>query len=158
MSEMEDSEMVTVQDLLVDSEDKKPSEASVKEQEETADASVEQKSNENGQTSIADDDHTVTLATDVPMSDTQALPNEKNDTDENINQQAGEEKTDGDDGGCVQNQPQTATPSTPRRHATPKAKQDSAAKSKNVWTDIKVIETAIQMLGILDVDVVFVME
>jgi hypothetical protein len=158
MSEMEDSEMVTVQDLLVDSEDKKPSEASVKEQEETADASVEHKSNENGQTSVADDDHTVTLATDVPMSDTQALPNEKNDTDENINQQAGEEKTDGDDGGCVQNQPQTATPSTPRRHATPKAKQDSAAKSKNVWTDIKVIETAIQMLGILDVDVVFVME
>ncbi|XP_024451116.1 AT-rich interactive domain-containing protein 5 isoform X4 [Populus trichocarpa] len=140
MSEMEDSEMVTVQDLLVDSEDKKPSEASVKEQEETADASVEQKSNENGQTSVADDDHTVTLASDVPMSDTQALPNEKNDTDENINQQAGEEKTDGDDGGCVQNQPQTATPSTPRRHATPKAKQDSAAKSKNVWTDIKMGE------------------
>ncbi|XP_011034790.1 PREDICTED: AT-rich interactive domain-containing protein 5-like [Populus euphratica] len=140
MSEMEDSEMVTVQDLLVDSEAKKPSEASVKEQEETADASVEKKSNENGQASVADDDHTVTLATDVPMSDTQALPNEKNDTDENINQQAGEEKTDGDDGGCVQNQPQTATPSTPRRHATPKSKHDSAAKSKNVWTDIKMGE------------------
>ncbi|KAJ6939943.1 hypothetical protein NC651_006182 [Populus alba x Populus x berolinensis] len=140
MSEMEDSEMATVQDLLVDSEAKKPSEASVKEQDETADASVEQKSNENGQTPVADDDHTVTLATDVPMSDTQALPDEKNDTDENINQQAGEEKTDGDDGGCVQNQPQTATPSTPRRHATPKAKHDSAAKSKNVWTDIKMGE------------------
>ncbi|KAJ6953240.1 AT-rich interactive domain-containing protein 5-like isoform X1 [Populus alba x Populus x berolinensis] len=140
MSEMEDSEMATVQDLLVDSEAKKPSEASVKELDETADASVEQKSNENGQTPVADDDHTVTLATDVPMSDTQALPDEKNDTDENINQQAGEEKTDGDDGGCVQNQPQTATPSTPRRHATPKAKHDSAAKSKNVWTDIKMGE------------------
>ena len=155
---MEDSEMATVKDLLVDPEAKKPSEVSVEEQEETADASVEQKSNKNGQTSVADDDHTVTLATDVPMSDTQALPGEKNATDENINQQVGEEKTDGDDGGCVQNHPQTSTPSTPRRHATPKAKHDNAAKSKNVWTDIKVIEAGIQMFGILEVDVVFVME
>ena len=155
---MEDSEMATVKDLLVDPEAKKPSEVSVEEQEETADASVEQKSNKNGQTSVADDDHTVTLATDVPMSDTQALPNEKNATDENINQQVGEEKTDGDDGGCVQNHPQTSTPSTPRRHATPKAKDDNAAKSKNVWTDIKVIEAGIQMFGILEVDVVFVMK
>ncbi|KAJ6336490.1 hypothetical protein OIU78_012980 [Salix suchowensis] len=137
---MEDSEMATVKDLLVDPEAKKPSEVSVEEQEETADASVEQESNKNGQTSVADDDHTVTLATDVPMSDTQALPDEKNATDENINQQVGEEKTDGDDGGCVQNHPQTSTPSTPRRHATPKAKDDNAAKSKNVWTDIKMGE------------------
>jgi hypothetical protein len=140
-SEMEDSEMVAVQDLLGDSDANKPSDATVKEQEETADVSEDQEPNENRQASVADDDNTVSLATDVPMTDTPALPDDgKTATDENINRRVVEEKTDGDDGSSVQNQPQTATPSTQRRCSTPRTKLDSAAKSKNVWTDMKVIE------------------
>ncbi|KAH8509795.1 hypothetical protein H0E87_011520 [Populus deltoides] len=139
---MEDSEMVAVQDLLGDSDANKPSDATVKEQEETADVSEDQEPNENRQASVADDDNTVSLATDVPMTDTPALPDDgKTATDENINRRVVEEKTDGDDGSSVQNQPQTATPSTQRRCSTPRTKLDSAAKSKNVWTDMKMGET-----------------
>lgn len=77
----------------------------------------------------------------LAMTDTTALPDDgKTATDENINRRVVEEKTDGDDGSSVQNQPQTATPSTQRRCSTPRTKLDSAAKSKNVWTDMKVIE------------------
>ncbi|KAL9395269.1 hypothetical protein Peur_014554 [Populus x canadensis] len=139
---MEDSEMVAVQDLPGDSDANKPSDATVKEQEETADVSEDQELNENRQASVADDDSTVSLATDVPMTDTPALPDDgKTATDENINRRVVEEKTDGDDGSSVQNQPQTATPSTQRRCSTPRTKLDSAAKSKNVWTDMKMGET-----------------
>ncbi|XP_011041148.1 PREDICTED: AT-rich interactive domain-containing protein 6 isoform X6 [Populus euphratica] len=139
---MEDSEMVAVQDLPGDSDANKPSDATVKEQEETADVSEDQEPNENRQASVADDDITVSSATDVPMTDTPALPDDgKTATDENINRRVVEEKTDGDGGSCVQNQPQTATPSTQRRCSTPRTKLYSAAKSKNVWTDIKMGET-----------------
>ncbi|KAJ6921118.1 AT-rich interactive domain-containing protein 6 isoform X2 [Populus alba x Populus x berolinensis] len=133
---MEDSEMVAVQDLPGDSDANKPSDATVKEQEETADVSEDQEPNENRQALVADDDNTASLATDVPMTDTPALPDDgKTATDENINRRVVEEKTDGDDGSSVQNQPQTATPSTQIKEL------DSAAKSKNVWTDIKTGET-----------------
>ncbi|KAG6774865.1 hypothetical protein POTOM_022243 [Populus tomentosa] len=139
---MEDSEIVAVQDLPGDSDANKPSDATVKEQEETADVSEDQEPNENRQASVADDDNTVSLATAVPMTDTPALPDDgKTATDENINRRVVEEKTDGDDGSSVQNQPQTATPSTQRRCSTSRTKLDSAAKSKNVWTDIKMGET-----------------
>ncbi|KAI5590297.1 hypothetical protein BDE02_05G219500 [Populus trichocarpa] len=78
----------------------------------------------------------------LAMTDTTALPDDgKTATDENINRRVVEEKTDGDDGSSVQNQPQTATPSTQRRCSTPRTKLDSAAKSKNVWTDMKMGET-----------------
>ncbi|KAJ6351919.1 hypothetical protein OIU76_001185 [Salix suchowensis] len=138
---MEDSEMAAVQDLPGDSDVNKPSDATVEEQEETADVSEDQKPNENRQASVADDDHTVSLATDVPMIDTPALPDDgKMATVENINLRVVEEKTDGDDGSCVQNQPQTATPSTQRRCSTPRTKHDSATKAKNAWTDIKMGE------------------
>ncbi|CAK7345961.1 unnamed protein product [Dovyalis caffra] len=143
---MEDGEMAAVQqDLLGDSDANKPIDAAVKEEavkeeEETADASEDQKPNENGQISVADDDKTVTLASDVPMTDTPALPDEKTAADQNTNQQVAEEKTDGDDGSHVQNQPQTATPSTPRRYSSPRTKHDNAAKPKNIWTDIKMGE------------------
>ncbi|KAJ6930831.1 AT-rich interactive domain-containing protein 6-like isoform X2 [Populus alba x Populus x berolinensis] len=139
---MEDSEIVAVQDLPGDSDANKPSDATVKEQEETADVSEDQEPNENRQASVADDDNTVSLATDVPMTDTPALPDDgKTATDENINRRVVEEKTDGDDGSSVQNQPQTATPSTQRRCSSSRTKLDGAAKSKNVWTDIKMGET-----------------
>ena len=138
---MQDSEMAAVQGLPGDSDVTKPSDATVEEQEETADVSEDQKPNENRQAPVADDDNTVSLATDVPMIDTPALPDDrKMDTVENINLRVVEEKTDGDDGSCVQNQPQTATPSTQRRCSTPRTKHDSATKAKNAWTDIKVIE------------------
>ncbi|KAB5557814.1 hypothetical protein DKX38_008723 [Salix brachista] len=138
---MEDSEMAAVQDLPGDSDVNKPSDATVEEQEETADVSEDQKPNENRQASVADDDNTVSLATDVPMIDTPALPDDgKMATVENINLRVVEEKTDGDDGSCVQNQPQTATPSTQRRCSTPRTKHDSATKAKNAWTDIKMGE------------------
>ncbi|KAJ6931854.1 hypothetical protein NC652_015133 [Populus alba x Populus x berolinensis] len=76
------------------------------------------------------------------MTDTPALPDDgKTATDENINRRVVEEKTDGDDGSSVQNQPQTATPSTQRRCSSSRTKLDGAAKSKNVWTDIKMGET-----------------
>ncbi|KAG6776720.1 hypothetical protein POTOM_020248 [Populus tomentosa] len=139
---MEDSEIVAVQDLPGDSDANKPSDATVKEQEETADVSEDQEPNENRQVSVADDDNTVSLATDVPMTDTPALPDDwKTAKDENINRRVVEEKTDGDDGSSVQNQPQTATSSTQRRCSTSRTKLDGAAKSKNVWTDIKMGET-----------------
>ncbi|EEF52922.1 AT-rich interactive domain-containing protein 5 [Ricinus communis] len=112
----------------------------------------ERNPSENGNTPAAssEGDKTDTLPSDVYMSENQVLPESKTTTTAttgtNVNDansiKVRESKDDGDGGTIVHDQPEAlaVTPLAPRKYSTPRAKHESGAKSKGVWTDVEMGE------------------
>ncbi|KAJ9166984.1 hypothetical protein P3X46_021673 [Hevea brasiliensis] len=139
---MEDTEMPSQDQNLAGGSDVNLVDASVQEEVST-DKLENQNASENGKTSA--EDKTDTLPTDVPMSENQVEPDNKNalDANANVNDAVSNklpEKKINVDATNVHNQPETVTPPPQRKYSAPRPKNESVSKSKSVWTDVEMGE------------------
>uniref|UniRef100_A0A2P2KFP3 Uncharacterized protein MANES_05G129200 n=1 Tax=Rhizophora mucronata TaxID=61149 RepID=A0A2P2KFP3_RHIMU len=134
---MEDTEMLPDQDLPGGSA-ANSTDVNVHEQQPTTDVVESQRPVENHQTPTNDS------PSDIHMTDAQGAPNDNSSPLHTNTNNAGDdqvpEKKRDEHVPVAQNQPELVTPLPHRKLYTPKAKHESGARSKSVWTDIEMGE------------------